>query len=94
MGVPVVALIGENRLSRVTYSILKNAGLGILAASDKDKYTGVAGFLASNTDQLQSLREKLRMALINSPVCKYDEFVRKIESAYLFVWQSLIDDEL
>ena len=90
MGVPDVSLIGEHHLSRVTYSILKNAGLGSLAASDKDKYLELAGFLASNTDQLQSLREKLRMALINSPICKYDEFVRKIESAYLFIWQTLI----
>lgn len=89
MGVPVVALIGQHHISRVTYSILENAGLGILAASDQDKYLELAGFLASNTDQLRSLRGKLKMALINSPICNYEEFVRKIESAYLFIWQSL-----
>jgi predicted O-linked N-acetylglucosamine transferase (SPINDLY family) len=93
MGVPVVALIGQHHISRVTYSILKNAGLEILAASDQDKYLELAGFLASDTDQLESLRAKLRMALVNSPICKYDDFVRKIESAYLFMWRSLFDNE-
>jgi predicted O-linked N-acetylglucosamine transferase (SPINDLY family) len=82
MGVPLIALVGNSHVSRVSYSILERAGLGDLVAKDHEEYVTLAVTLASQSNRLRSLRASLRSMLYKSPLGQYDKFVAQLESAY------------
>jgi predicted O-linked N-acetylglucosamine transferase (SPINDLY family) len=68
MGVPVVSLVGEAFFERLSYSILSNAGLGDMAAFDKETYIATALKLAADKDRRRALRRSLRDDLKASPL--------------------------
>jgi predicted O-linked N-acetylglucosamine transferase (SPINDLY family) len=76
MGVPLVTLRGEMFHERLSYSILSNAGLGDLCATDLDEYHQLALKLAHDTDRRRQLRTGLRDMLRNSPLGQTEQFAK------------------
>jgi predicted O-linked N-acetylglucosamine transferase (SPINDLY family) len=87
MGVPVVSRIGNRHASRVGLSILRNVGLGGLAAGSNEQYTALAGYLAGDVNRLSKLRFSLREAVANSPLCDAYSFTSTLENAYRRLWE-------
>jgi predicted O-linked N-acetylglucosamine transferase (SPINDLY family) len=87
MGVPVVSLAGQRAASRTGLSILKNAGLGELAAQTPEEFLKIATDLAGDSDRRAELRSTLRQRLIASPLMDYGRFARNMESAYRQIWR-------
>lgn len=86
MGVPVVSLLGEVHVSRVGYAILRQVGLGHLAAATAEEYVALAAGLAADLGALEILRRELRERLLCSPMVNGDA-VRGIEEAFRQMWQ-------
>lgn len=79
-GVPIVTLQGKSFVSRVSSSLLANAGLEELIASSTDAYEGIALSLARDPARLTALRRRLaesRGRLFDMP-----RLVAGIEGAY------------
>lgn len=84
-GVPVVAIHGDRWTSRVSASLLRNAGLEAYVAADPDAYVQLAVAAAADPrarERLAKLRIALRDRLRESSVCDTDAFARRIEAAY------------
>jgi predicted O-linked N-acetylglucosamine transferase (SPINDLY family) len=76
MGVPVVSLVGEAFFERLSYSILNNAGLGDLVATNVDDYVATAVRLAGDPARRMLLRATLRDELKKSPLGDRQQFAR------------------
>jgi protein O-GlcNAc transferase len=79
-GVPIVTLQGRSFVSRVSSSLLANAGLGDLIASSMEEYESIALSLARDPARLATLRRRLaetRGRLFDMP-----GLVAGIEGAY------------
>ncbi|MDB5476411.1 MAG: hypothetical protein JWP49_1922 [Phenylobacterium sp.] len=76
MGVPVVSLVGEAFYERLSYSILSNAGVGELCATDLAGYTQIALDLAGDRERRRRLRQTLREQIRNSPLGRGEAFAR------------------
>lgn len=87
MGVPVLTLTGSRHASRVSTSQLNSIGLGTLAAKDSDQYVDIAVRLASDTAELNSIRQGLRERLLNSPLTDYQAFTHQLEAQYREIWR-------
>lgn len=83
MGVPVVTLAGNTHVSRVGASILQNAGLPELVASNADEYVNRAAALARDHRQLQKYRLTLRETVSRSQLMNAPLFTADLEYAYL-----------
>jgi protein O-GlcNAc transferase len=88
MGVPVVTLAGERHASRVGLSLLSNIGIPDLAATTEDEYIDKAVKLAVDFRKLQSLREKLRLMMLQSPLTNAGRFTANLEDCYRAMWQA------
>ena len=86
MGVPVVTLVGTAYHSRVGVSLLSNIGLPELVAKTSDQYISIAVNLANDLSRLQSLRERLRDMMKDSPVCDAKRFTTNLEICYRQMW--------
>jgi predicted O-linked N-acetylglucosamine transferase (SPINDLY family) len=89
-GVPVVASHGDRWTSRVSASLLANAGLGEFIARDAASYLNLATSFAHDPaarDHLAALRISLREQLLRSSVCNADGFARRMEAAYSAIIQ-------
>ena len=87
MGVPVVALIGENPISRASFSLLSNAGMPELAAQSEDDYLRIATGLARDLPRLAAMRATLRDRMKTSPLLDATRFTRDLESAFRTAWR-------
>lgn len=76
MGVPTVTLVGEALFERLSYSILKNAGLGDLCAATREQFVDIAVALAADSERLQTLRTGLRDQIRASPLGQTEQFAR------------------
>ena len=84
-GVPVVAIHGDRWTSRVSSSLLRNAGLPQFVARDTDDFVRIAANFANDPvqrDQLIALRASLREQLLSSPVCDAAAFAHHMEQIY------------
>jgi len=86
MGVPVVSFEGDRHAARVGKSLLENAGLGQLVAATKRDYVGKAVALASDRDQLTSLRKTLRQQLKQSRLMDEVAFMQSYEQILKALW--------
>jgi protein O-GlcNAc transferase len=82
MGVPVVTLAGQLPVGRAGVSILRNLKLDQLIAASQDEYLRTVISLASDPDQLSSLRTSLRGRSSNSPLLNASRYVAELEAAY------------
>ena len=87
MGVPVVTLAGQTHASRVGVSLLTNAGIPELIASDRDEYLHLAVQLAADATRLADLRATLRARLASSPLMDAPRFAHNVEAAYREMWR-------
>ena len=84
-GVPVVATHGDRWTSRVSSSLLSNAGLSDFVAADAEGYAKIAIAAANDSaarDQLAESRLSLRDRLRQSSVCDADGFAKRMEAIY------------
>jgi predicted O-linked N-acetylglucosamine transferase (SPINDLY family) len=86
MGVPVITLVGEAHMSRVSLSILTRLGLEFFAASTPDEYVSKATALAANPEALAKIHAQVRARMAFSPLCNKELFTRNIEQAYRQMW--------
>lgn len=91
MGVPFITLAGEIFLQRIGVSVLTNAGLRELIASNVDEYVSKAVELARDHDRLKELRHNLRDRFAASPAMDQEKFTRNLEDAYRAMWKSYCD---
>lgn len=82
MGVPVIALEGNDHRSRVGVSLLSNLGLSEFIARNINEYVNIAVELANDPERLKTLRRTLRNRLINSPLMDAQKFTRNVEKCY------------
>ena len=84
MGVPVIALLGEegHHVARVSASILSAVGLPDLVATSRDDYVARAAALARDPARLAALREGMRARMAASPFMDAPGFARKLDSLY------------
>jgi len=87
MGVPVISLAGETRVSRGGLSILNNLGLPELVAQAEDEYVEIATRLAGDLPRLAELRRTLRSRMETSLLMDAPRFAHNIEAAYRAMWR-------
>jgi protein O-GlcNAc transferase len=87
MGVPVITLQGNTHASRVGASLLSNAGVPDLIAKTTDDYLSTAVNLAKDLERLQSLRDRLRNMMMNSPLCNAKKLTMDLEVCYRKMWE-------
>jgi len=87
MGVPVVTLAGKTCVSRQGAGLLRAVGLEDLVAETPDGYVDVAARLAADAGRLAALRAGLRARMIASPLMDEGQFTRRLEAAYIAMWQ-------
>ena len=74
MGVPVLTMVGYNFNSRCGESINKNLNVTNLIAKNEDDYIATAIHLSNNLKKLLSLREKVYLNSLNSPLFDAKKF--------------------
>jgi len=77
-----VTIAGEVHAARVGATLLTNAGLPELIATDVDDFVRRAQELAADLPKLGGLRRTRRERLQQSPLCDEPTFVRTLEHAY------------
>ncbi len=82
MGVPSITLSGPNHRSRVSGSILKQAGLDRFIASTTEEYVEKAVSISSEPSQLVALREQLRDRMRACQLMNPEGFVKNLENAF------------
>ena len=90
MGVPVIALAGNNHVSRVGVSQMTNLGLPELIARDTNDYVNIAVALANDVPRLAALRSGLRERLKNSPLMNVPRFTKNLEEAFDLIWKKYL----
>jgi predicted O-linked N-acetylglucosamine transferase (SPINDLY family) len=86
MGVPVVSLAGNSRLSRAGLSQLTNLGMPELVARSEAEYVRIAEGLARDLPRLSQIRSTLRRRMEASVLMDAPRFTRQIEQAYRKMW--------
>ena len=87
MGVPVITLCGMRHGTRFGYSLLKNIGIGELAAGGKDEYIAKAVALAQDKALLTALKMQLRNRMQISPLMNCKSYMKDIQKTYKEIWQ-------
>jgi protein O-GlcNAc transferase len=80
-GVPLPAFCGERWAARVSFSILKAAGLDELLAADQPGYEELIIALAQDPDRLAALRQTIRARVAASPFTDMAGFARNFADA-------------
>lgn len=86
MGVPVMSLVGERFITRVSYSFLHTAGLADFATGSPKEFVRIATHLADNLPLLAEIRAGLREHLVTSPLIDEVGFTRNLENLYREIW--------
>ena len=89
-GVPVLCFAGDRWASRISASLLREAGLAEFVAPDLDTHIAQAIALARDPGtpgRLEALRSSMRHRLLAAPVCDVTSFARNMEDAYRAMWE-------
>ena len=86
MGVPVVALLGGNFVSRMGASFMATLGQPDWVAADDDAYVAAAVALAGDTATLRGQRTQLRTQMAASPLCDITRYVAHFEALLQRMW--------
>jgi predicted O-linked N-acetylglucosamine transferase (SPINDLY family) len=87
MGVPFVTLAGNRFSSRMGVTILTNAGLSELIATDENQYVELAAALAADDARLRALRHNLRERVMKSPLMDRALFAGDMADAFRGMWK-------
>ena len=86
MGRPIITLVGERHVTRVSYSLLKHVGLDDLAAFSEDEYVEKAVALANDHERLLGINADLPRRVDESPLTDQSAFRRNFEKIIRDVW--------
>ncbi|KAF0166933.1 MAG: hypothetical protein FD157_95 [Rhodocyclaceae bacterium] len=86
-GVPVVTRIGDTFPSRVTASMLNAIGLNGLVADSRENYCALALELACNAELLGSIRKRLELNRLSSPLFDTRGFAIELEALFRGMWR-------
>ncbi|HEX2861170.1 MAG TPA: tetratricopeptide repeat protein [Lacunisphaera sp.] len=87
MGVPVVTLMGDRHVARVSGSLLAAIGRGGWVAESADEYVRIATELASDPAKISSIRAGLRDEVKNSPLGDHSSQSARFAAALRQCWQ-------
>jgi len=91
MGVPVVTyqrLTNNNHAHNVGGTLIRRIpGAESLITHSEQEYVKTAVSLASDFARLQQLRQNMRPAMLNSPLCDGPTFVKQLEGVYQTLWK-------
>jgi protein O-GlcNAc transferase len=90
-GLPVLTCLGRAFPGRVAASLLNTIGLPELVTRSPSEYAERAFELATDGEQLRSLRDRLALNRPNSPLFDTGRFCRHLESAYTTMWRRYED---
>jgi len=90
-GVPCISLAGERQVSRMGVSLLTAIGHSELVAQSQDEYFNTAVALAKDLPRLSEIRQNLRSATANSPLCDAAGYTRDLEKAFREMFQLWCD---
>jgi predicted O-linked N-acetylglucosamine transferase (SPINDLY family) len=88
MGVPVVTLMGDRHIARVSGSLLTAIGRSAWVAQTADDYVRIATELAADPEKLASIRASLRGEVRNSPLGDHASQSACFASAIRDCWQT------
>ncbi|MDR0303886.1 MAG: hypothetical protein LBH98_03825, partial [Chitinispirillales bacterium] len=83
MGVPVITILGDRHVSRVSASLLNAVGLDELIAKDEEDFVKIAADLAGNPERLTEIKKNLRENMIKSPLMDKKSFTERWQNAIL-----------
>jgi predicted O-linked N-acetylglucosamine transferase (SPINDLY family) len=86
MGVPVVALTGNNFVGRMGASFLRTLGQPTWIAQNADAYVAAAVALAQDVAPLRQGRAALRAQMAASPLCDIANYVVHFETLVERMW--------
>ena len=86
MGVPVVALMGDNFVARMGASFLTTLGQPDWIAHTEDGYVAAAVALAQQTSTLRQGRAALRKRMSATPLCDIDGYVSHFQALLARMW--------
>jgi|GEM_PF-4106096 len=86
VGTPIITCYGSHFPSRVASSILKTYGLPELITYSLEEYKNLAIKLANNQEKLKKIKNKIKKLAKNNPLFDTKKFVKKLEDAYLKIW--------
>ncbi|MDH5258130.1 MAG: glycosyltransferase, partial [Gammaproteobacteria bacterium] len=87
MGVPVITLLGNSHISRVSASILHKLELDDFITHSNEDYINIACKLATDKHVLPNLRSTMRERIQNSGFINGVEFTKNLENLYQKIWQ-------
>ena len=91
--VPVVTLLGDSYLRRMTASHLIPIGLGDLVAKTPDDFVEIAVRLAGDPQRLAELRATLRDRLLASPLMDRPGYARSVDAMFRDLWRRWAGDQ-
>ena len=86
MGRPIITLVGERHVTRVSYSLLKHVELEDLAAFSEDEYVQKAVALAGDHERLIRINAELPRRVDDSPLVNQPAFRKNFEKIIRDVW--------
>jgi predicted O-linked N-acetylglucosamine transferase (SPINDLY family) len=93
MGVPIVTCQGEAFAGRVASSLLNAIGAPELVTTSFEDYEALAVDLGADPQRLAALKEKIRRNAETSSLFDGRDFARKLESAYLQMYERYQADD-
>ena len=87
MGVPVITLVGEPLVARMSLSILSTLGLNELIAQTQEEYVDICVKVATDVAYLQKLRTSMREKMQSSTLMDPGTFTRQLEEIYRKMWE-------
>ena len=93
LGIPVVAIEGEDWRGRSTAAVLAGCQLDDLIANDVDGYIRLACALAADPARLADLRANLGARVAASPQWNVEEFTRNFEARLRMIWHDWLKSQ-
>ena len=87
MGLPVLTCVGESFASRMAASLLTALDMPELITQSLFEYEALAVELATNSEKMLSIKRKLRCKKKNGLLFNTSEFTKKIEQAYVEIYE-------
>lgn len=87
-GVPVVTYWGDRWVSRTSATLLRSAGMEGLVAKNVADYVSLAVNLASDFENLKTMRQDMRNKLLESKACDTVAFASSMEQLYRDIWEN------
>ncbi len=87
MGTPVITLVGERFIERMSASMLTAIGKPEWIAATHDEYVEKAVVLARDHEQREAIRAGLRTKMAASPLCDATGLAGALEDAYETMWR-------